>query len=158
MQIINCYLQEALGGKQKQVSKKKKSKLTDKTWTNQLKAACLLILGIGIMILLATPLMETIQDFSTAASIPSFFTSYVLIPLAINYGQALQLITSAQDKTENAVSLSLSEVCFSLELISSFISASRILTTSKLNKGLNDTSQDGHGVDKLHAHVFPVNI
>ncbi|KAL6198346.1 hypothetical protein ACLB2K_028138 [Fragaria x ananassa] len=108
--FLSSKTEEALGGKQKQVSKKKKSKLTDKTWTNQLKAACLLILGIGIMILLATPLMETIQDFSTAASIPSFFTSYVLIPLAINYGQALQLITSAQDKTENAVSLSLSEI------------------------------------------------
>ncbi|KAL6197225.1 hypothetical protein ACLB2K_032834 [Fragaria x ananassa] len=108
--FLSSKTEEALGGKQKQVSKKKKSKRTDKTWTNQLKAACLLILGIGIMILLATPLMETIQDFSTAASIPSFFTSYVLIPLAINYGQALQLITSAQDKTENAVSLSLSEI------------------------------------------------
>ncbi|KAL6201375.1 hypothetical protein ACLB2K_025089 [Fragaria x ananassa] len=108
--FLSSKTEEALGGKQKQVSMKKKSKLTDKTWTNQLKAAYLLILGIGIMILLATPLMETIQDFSTAASIPSFFTSYVLIPLAINYGQALQLITSAQDKTENAVSLSLSEI------------------------------------------------
>ncbi|XP_062016833.1 sodium/calcium exchanger NCL1-like [Rosa rugosa] len=102
--------EEALEGQQKQVARKKKSKLTNKSWTNQIKAACLLILGIGIMILLANPLMETIQDFSTAASIPSFFTSYVLIPLAINYGLALQIITSAQDKTENAISLALSEI------------------------------------------------
>ncbi|XP_050369513.1 sodium/calcium exchanger NCL2-like [Argentina anserina] len=102
--------EKALEVKKKQESVKQKIKLTDKTWMNQLEAAYLLILGIGIMILLATPLMVTIQEFSTAASIPSFFTSYVLVPLAINYGQALQLITSAQDKTENAISLSLSEI------------------------------------------------
>ncbi|PRQ29082.1 putative EF-hand domain pair protein [Rosa chinensis] len=108
--FLSSKSEEALEGQQKQVARKKKSKLTNKSWTNQIKAACLLILGIGIMILLANPLMETIQDFSTAASIPSFFTSYVLIPLAINYGLALQIITSAQDKTENAISLALSEI------------------------------------------------
>ncbi|KAM5588054.1 sodium/calcium exchanger NCL1-like [Rosa sericea] len=108
--FLSSKSEEALEGQQKQVARKKKSKLTNKSWRNQIKAACLLILGIGIMILLANPLMETIQDFSTAASIPSFFTSYVLIPLAINYGLALQIITSAQDKTENAISLALSEI------------------------------------------------
>lgn len=118
------HLQDALEGQQKQVAKKKKSKLTDKSWTNHIKAAYLLILGIGITILLANPLMETIQDFSTAASIPTFFTSYVLVPLAVNYGQALQAITSARVKSENAISLTLSEVCFPLELISCFMFAS----------------------------------
>nr|XP_011460597.1 PREDICTED: uncharacterized protein LOC101307679 [Fragaria vesca subsp. vesca] len=108
--FLSSKSKEALDEQQKQVPKKMKNKHMDKTWRNQLKAACFLIIGIGIMILLATPLMETIQDFSTAASIPSFLSSYVLIPFAINIGQALQLVTSAQHKTENAISLTLSEI------------------------------------------------
>ncbi|PQQ04883.1 uncharacterized protein Pyn_24034 [Prunus yedoensis var. nudiflora] len=50
------------------------------------------------------------QEFSTAASIPSFLTSYVLISLATNYRLALRSVTSAREKTNNAISLTLSEI------------------------------------------------
>ncbi|XP_021832535.1 sodium/calcium exchanger NCL1-like [Prunus avium] len=92
------------------VAKKKKAKGADKSWTNLVKAAYLLILGTGITVLLAVPLMRTMQEFSTAASIPSFLTSYVLIPLATNYRLALRSVTSAREKTDNAISLTLSEI------------------------------------------------
>ncbi|PQM34904.1 uncharacterized protein Pyn_21330 [Prunus yedoensis var. nudiflora] len=92
------------------VVKKKKAKGADKSWTNLVKAAYLLILGTGITVLLAVPLMQTMQEFSTAASIPSFLTSYVLIPLATNYRLALRSVTSAREKTDNAISLTLSEI------------------------------------------------
>ncbi|CAL2251873.1 unnamed protein product [Prunus armeniaca] len=92
------------------VAKKKKAKGADKSWKNLVKAAYLLILGTGITVLLAVPLMETMQEFSTAASIPSFLTSYILIPWSTNYRLALRSVTSAREKTDNAISLTLSEI------------------------------------------------
>ncbi|KAI5331705.1 hypothetical protein L3X38_021831 [Prunus dulcis] len=92
------------------VAKKKKAKGADKSWTNLVKAAYLLILGTGITVLLAVPLMQTMKEFSTAASIPSFLTSYILIPWATNYRLALRSVASAREKTDNAISLTLSEI------------------------------------------------
>lgn len=103
------------------VAKKKKAKGADKSWTNLVKAAYLLILGTGITVLLAVPLMQTMKEFSTAASIPSFLTSYILIPWATNYRLALRSVTSAREKTDNAISLTLSEVCFSHKRKSIFL-------------------------------------
>lgn len=92
--------------------KEKSTKGTDKGWLNYVKAAFLIVLGTAIMILLAQPLMETLQEFSSAVNISSFGVSYVVIPLAMNYRQALNAITSAREKTGKAISLTFSEVFF----------------------------------------------
>ena len=121
------------------LAQKKESKGTDRAWLNYIKAAFLLILGTAITVLLAQPLMQTLQEFSTAVNIPSFLVSYVVIPLALNYRQTLRAITSSRQKTENAISLTFSEVYFSPKLIfsfdheikiPSFISSTMVLLTS----------------------------
>ncbi|XP_062160321.1 sodium/calcium exchanger NCL2-like [Alnus glutinosa] len=90
--------------------KKESTKGTDKGWLNYVKAAFLIVLGTAIMILLAQPLLETLQEFSSAVNISSFGVSYVVIPLAMNYRQALNAITSAREKTGKAISLTFSEI------------------------------------------------
>ncbi|XP_070663078.1 sodium/calcium exchanger NCL2-like [Malus domestica] len=92
------------------IVKKKKTRGADTSWMNLLKAAFLIILGTAITVFLSMPLMVSLQEFSTAASIPSFMASYVVIPLATNYRLALMSVLSAKDKTENAISLTLSEI------------------------------------------------
>ncbi|XP_068322340.1 sodium/calcium exchanger NCL2-like [Pyrus communis] len=92
------------------ISKKNGTKGTDTSWMNLLKAAFLIILGTGITVFLSMPLMVSLREFSTAANIPSFAASYVVIPLATNYRLALMSVTSAKEKTEDAISLTLSEI------------------------------------------------
>ncbi|XP_030479860.1 sodium/calcium exchanger NCL1 [Cannabis sativa] len=86
------------------------TKATKEVWFNYIKASLFIILGASITLFLAAPLMETVQKFSTAANIPSFLGSYVMLPLALTYSQAFNVITSAKHKTENAISLTLSEI------------------------------------------------
>lgn len=83
---------------------------SSKSWQNYLKASFYLILGTAITALLGLPLIEAVGDFATAANIPSFAVSYVVIPLALNYRLALSTIATARQKTHNAISLTLSEI------------------------------------------------
>ncbi|KAF8409000.1 hypothetical protein HHK36_005071 [Tetracentron sinense] len=75
-----------------------------------LKAGLLLLLGIVILSLLAEPLIETVQNFSTAASIPSFYASFVLVPLATKSREAVSAIISASRKKPRTSSLTFSEI------------------------------------------------
>lgn len=97
---------------QKKDSSKSPHSGSGKSWLKYLKASFYLILGTAITALLGLPLMEAVADFATAANISSFAVSYVVIPLALNYRQALSTITSARKKTQKAISLTLSEVSF----------------------------------------------
>jgi Ca2+/H+ antiporter len=115
--ILKSQLQKTTEEQQRLLAQKKESKGTDKAWLNYIKAAFLLLLGTAISVLLAQPLMQTLQEFSSAVNIPSFLVSYVVIPLALNYRQTLRAITSARQKTEKAISLTFSEVYFSPKLI-----------------------------------------
>lgn len=94
------------------LSQDKTSKPTSKLaiWWNYTKAGFLIILGTGVMILIGQPLMESLQEFATAADIPSFFVSYVLIPWAMSYRQILGAISSAKKKTKKDISGALTEV------------------------------------------------
>ncbi|OVA04263.1 EF-hand domain [Macleaya cordata] len=74
------------------------------------KAGLLLILGIGILSLLAEPLIEVVQDFSNAANLPSFFVSFVILPLATNSRRAVSAISSARRKKSRTTSLTFSEI------------------------------------------------
>ncbi|OVA14490.1 EF-hand domain [Macleaya cordata] len=74
------------------------------------KAAALLLLGTGILGLFAAPLIDAVQNFSTAANINPFLISFVILPLAINYREATSAITSAHQKKEHSASLTFSEI------------------------------------------------
>lgn len=65
------------------------------------------------MALLAMPLIQTIEEFSNAVNIPSFIITYIIIPVAMNYSEAVDAIKSAREKTKEAMSLTFSEVRFS---------------------------------------------
>ncbi|XP_048229673.1 sodium/calcium exchanger NCL1-like [Ricinus communis] len=93
------------------VTKSQESKDTDNSvlW-DYAKAVFLIISGTAVTFLIATPLMTTLQDFATAINIPSFLVSYFVVPLALSFKQAYRAITSAREKTENAASLTLSEL------------------------------------------------
>ncbi|KAI3948007.1 hypothetical protein MKW92_019997 [Papaver armeniacum] len=81
---------------------------------NKAKAACkaalLLILGISLLSLLAEPLVEVVQNFSNSANIPSFFVSFVLLPVATNTRRAVTAISSASRKNPRTTSLTISEI------------------------------------------------
>lgn len=76
-------------------------------WT---KAMILLVLGIAILALLAEPLIHSVQNVSTSANIPSFFVSFVLVPLATNARAAISAIQTANQRKERTTSLTFSEV------------------------------------------------
>ncbi|GMN43618.1 hypothetical protein TIFTF001_012811 [Ficus carica] len=82
----------------------------DNDWLNYIQAGGLIILGTAITLVLGRPLVMTLVEFSFAANVPSFLISYVVIPLALNVGQAMSAISSAKQKTEAAISLTLSEI------------------------------------------------
>lgn len=93
---------------------KQLSEAVKNSWFNCLKAVTLLIIGIAMLTILAQPLVETIDDFSSAINIPSFIVSYVFIPMAMSYRETIGAIKSARQKTKEAISLTFSEVHFSL--------------------------------------------
>ncbi|KAF7149595.1 hypothetical protein RHSIM_Rhsim02G0139100 [Rhododendron simsii] len=95
---------------QKKHSSKSPQSGSSKLWLNYLKASFYLILGTVITVVLGMPLIEAVADFATTVNISSFAVSYVVIPLALNYRQALSTITSARKKSQKAISLTLSEI------------------------------------------------
>ncbi|XP_048132248.1 sodium/calcium exchanger NCL2-like [Rhodamnia argentea] len=94
------------------LSQYKTSKYTGRSavWWNYAKAGFLIILGSGIMVLLAEPLGDSFEEFGRAAGIHPFFISYVLIPLAMSYQQGLAAVSSAKKKTTKDISGALTEV------------------------------------------------
>ncbi|XP_027061163.1 sodium/calcium exchanger NCL2-like [Coffea arabica] len=76
-------------------------------WT---KAIFLLVLGTGMLGILAEPLIESVQNFSEAANMPSFFISFILVPLATNARIAISAISEARRKKPRTTSLTFSEI------------------------------------------------
>ncbi|KAI3702805.1 hypothetical protein L6452_28557 [Arctium lappa] len=50
----------------------------DKSLSARAKATMLLVLGIAILVLLAEPLIQSVQKFSASAGIPSFYVAFIL--------------------------------------------------------------------------------
>ncbi|PRQ31087.1 putative sodium/calcium exchanger membrane region, EF-hand domain pair [Rosa chinensis] len=73
------------------------------------KAAMMLLLGTCIAVLVADPLVDAVDDFSEATSIPTFFVSFIVLPLATNSCETLSAIKMARQKTQRTVSSTLSE-------------------------------------------------
>ncbi|PIA58975.1 hypothetical protein AQUCO_00400083v1 [Aquilegia coerulea] len=70
----------------------------------------LLLLGTFILSLSSQPLVGSVQQFSKAAGIPSFFVSFVIIPLATNTRRAKSIIASANKKKRRMTFLAFSEI------------------------------------------------
>lgn len=75
-----------------------------------LKATLLLLLGAAIAAAFADPLVDAVDNFSTATSIPTFFISFIALPLATNSSEAVSAIIFATRKKQRTASLTFSEI------------------------------------------------
>ncbi|XWS10958.1 hypothetical protein CRYUN_Cryun38cG0043000 [Craigia yunnanensis] len=75
-----------------------------------IKAIMYMVLGVIILTVLAEPLVYSVQSFSEAASIPSFFISFILVPLTTNARTAISAISAAWRKKPRTTSLTFSEI------------------------------------------------
>ncbi|KAB2615956.1 hypothetical protein D8674_022544 [Pyrus ussuriensis x Pyrus communis] len=82
----------------------------DKSKWAWVKAITYLVLGFVVLAVLAEPLIDSVQNLSIAASIPSFLVAFVLVPLATNARQATSAIKAASKKTPRTTSLTFSEI------------------------------------------------
>ncbi|KAG6793682.1 hypothetical protein POTOM_002897 [Populus tomentosa] len=90
--------------------KDEKTNAVDKSSWAWFKAIMSMVLGAAILSVLAEPLTQSVQNFSEDAGIPSFFVSFVLVPLATNARAATAAITTACRKKSIATSLTFSEI------------------------------------------------
>ncbi|KAL5729966.1 hypothetical protein ACHQM5_002853 [Ranunculus cassubicifolius] len=74
------------------------------------KAVLLLLLGAVIAAAFADPLVDAVDNFSTATRIPSFFISFIILPLATNSSEAVSALIFACRKKTNTSSLTFSEI------------------------------------------------
>ncbi|KAK8973574.1 hypothetical protein V6N11_030764 [Hibiscus sabdariffa] len=74
------------------------------------EAILYMVLGIIILGFLAEPLIHSVQSFSKAANIPSFFISFILVPLTTNARVATAAIAAAWRKKPRTTSLTFSEI------------------------------------------------
>ncbi|KAG5546163.1 hypothetical protein RHGRI_018365 [Rhododendron griersonianum] len=77
-----------------------------------IKAVLLLLLGTLIAAAFADPLVDAVDNFSDATSIPTFFISFIGLPLATS-SEAVSAIIFASKKKQRSASLTFSEVWFS---------------------------------------------
>jgi Ca2+/H+ antiporter len=87
-----------------------------------IKAVLLLLLGTAIAAAFADPLVDAVDNFSTATSIPSFFISFIALPLATNSSEAVSAIIFSTGKKLRSASLTFSEVCFFQNIFLTLIS------------------------------------
>lgn len=83
------------------------------------KSVLQVILGTAILTLCADPLMDNIIRLANAIGTPSFFLSFVIVPLAINARTAITAITllsSTSQQSSTTSSLTFSEVYISSHL------------------------------------------
>ncbi|CAL5336002.1 unnamed protein product [Camellia sinensis] len=78
-------------------------------WTS-LNAVLMLVVGTIIAAAFADPLVDAVDNFSNATSIPSFFISFIALPLATNSSAAVSAIIFASRKRMRSTSLTFSEV------------------------------------------------
>jgi Ca2+/Na+ antiporter len=74
------------------------------------KAVGFLLLGAAIAAAFADPLVDAVHNFSDATHIPSFFISFIALPLATNSSEAVSAIIFASRKKQRTSSLTFSEV------------------------------------------------
>ncbi|KAL8512234.1 hypothetical protein ACS0TY_018619 [Phlomoides rotata] len=77
---------------------------------NTLKALLFLVVGTAIAAAFADPLVDAVDNFSTATNIPTFFISFIALPLATNSSEAVSAIIFATKKKTKSASLTFSEL------------------------------------------------
>ncbi|XP_058221561.1 sodium/calcium exchanger NCL-like [Rhododendron vialii] len=75
-----------------------------------IKAVLLLLLGALIAGAFADPLVDAVDNFSDATGIPTFFISFIALPLATNSSEAVSAIIFASRKKQRSASLTFSEL------------------------------------------------
>ncbi|KAF5200688.1 Calcium-binding ef-hand [Thalictrum thalictroides] len=75
-----------------------------------IKATLMLLLGTAIAAAFADPLVDAVDNFSSATSIPSFFISFIALPLATNSSEAVSALIFASRKKKRTASLTFSEI------------------------------------------------
>ncbi|KAF7836669.1 sodium/calcium exchanger NCL-like [Senna tora] len=75
-----------------------------------IKAVLLLLLGTIIAAAFADPLVDAVDNFSDATSIPAFFISFIALPLATNSSEAVSAIIFASRDKRKTASLTFSEL------------------------------------------------
>ncbi|KAH7860746.1 hypothetical protein Vadar_017591 [Vaccinium darrowii] len=75
-----------------------------------IKAVLLLLLGTLIAAAFADPLVDAVDDFSDATGIPTFFISFIGLPLATNSSEAVSAVIFASRKKRRSASLTFSEI------------------------------------------------
>ncbi|KAL7218334.1 hypothetical protein ACSBR2_011577 [Camellia fascicularis] len=78
-------------------------------WTS-LKAVLMLVVGTVIAAVFAEPLVDAVDNFSDATSIPSFFISFIALPLATSSSEAVSGIIFASRKRTRSASLTFSQL------------------------------------------------
>ncbi|RAL38121.1 hypothetical protein DM860_000815 [Cuscuta australis] len=78
-------------------------------WTS-VKAVLFLLLGTAIAAAFADPLVDAVDNFSSATHIPTFFISFIALPLATNSSEAVSAIIFASRKKLRSASLTFSEL------------------------------------------------
>ncbi|XP_044507615.1 sodium/calcium exchanger NCL2-like [Mangifera indica] len=89
---------------------KSNGEVEDKSTWAWCKAIMYVVTGIVILSVLAEPLIYSVENFSNSANIPSFFVSFILVPLATNFRAASSVISAAYQKKPRTTSLALSEI------------------------------------------------
>ncbi|XP_078431411.1 sodium/calcium exchanger NCL2-like isoform X1 [Wolffia australiana] len=74
------------------------------------QAVSLLLAGAVIAVAFADPLVDAVDGFSGATSIPTFFISFIAMPLATNSSEAVSAIIFASRKKQKTASLTFSEI------------------------------------------------
>ncbi|GFZ05461.1 sodium/calcium exchanger family protein / calcium-binding EF hand family protein [Actinidia rufa] len=78
--------------------------------TTTIKAVLLLLLGTLIAAAFADPLVDAVDNFSDATSIPTFFISFIALPFATNSSEAVSAIIFSTRKRQRSASLTFSEL------------------------------------------------
>ncbi|CAL5345102.1 unnamed protein product [Camellia sinensis] len=75
-----------------------------------LKSVLQIILGVAIVTFLAEPLIYSTLDLSVALGLPTFYISFVIIPIALKFKLAVSAIFPASQKSLRTASLTFSEI------------------------------------------------
>ncbi|MCO5584460.1 hypothetical protein L7F22_038388 [Adiantum nelumboides] len=74
------------------------------------KSAFYLVTGAALAAVFSDPLIDSIQGFSNASRIPSFFVAFIVVPLASNASELFSCIVFAKKKRKRNISLTYSQI------------------------------------------------
>eukprot|EP00250_Pteridium_aquilinum_P008145 c17713_g1_i1 orf=257-2572(+) len=74
------------------------------------KSVIYLVSGAALAAIFSDPLIDSIQGFSNASSIPSFFVAFVVVPFASNASELFSSLVFARKKRKRNISLTYSQI------------------------------------------------